>query len=71
MAMNVAVWLYTDLLQVLKGDCVSSVFSPDGALISAYAASHCGGLVVKGSFQKVSGQTFTDILKFCCDLNLD
>ena len=34
---------YTDLLQALKGERLSSVFSPDGTLISASAASHCGG----------------------------
>ena len=32
----------TDLLQALKGDRLSSVFSPDGTLISASAAPHCG-----------------------------
>ena len=26
----------------LKGECLSSVFSPDGTLISASAAPHCG-----------------------------
>ena len=31
------------LLQALKGEPLSSVFSPDGALISASAAPHCGG----------------------------
>ena len=36
------VWLYTDLLQALKGERLSSVFSPDGTLISASAAPHCG-----------------------------
>ena len=36
------VWLYTDLLQAWKGERLSSVFSPDGTLISAYAAPHCG-----------------------------
>ena len=35
------VWLYTDLLQGLKGERLSSVFSPDGTLISASAAPHC------------------------------
>ena len=34
---------YIDLLQVLKGERLSSVFSPDGTLISASAAPHCGG----------------------------
>ena len=34
--------LYTDLLQALKGERLSSVFSPDGTLISASAAPHCG-----------------------------
>ena len=36
------VWLHTDLLQALKGERSSSVFSPDGTLISASAALHCG-----------------------------
>ena len=36
-------WLYTDLLQALKGERLSSVFSPDGTLISASAAPHCRG----------------------------
>ena len=35
-------WLYTDQLQALKGERLSSVFSPDGTLISASAAPHCG-----------------------------
>ena len=35
-------WLYTDLLQAMKGERLSSVFSPDGTLISASAAPHCG-----------------------------
>ena len=33
--------IYTDLLQALKGVRLSSVFSPDGTLISASAAPHC------------------------------
>ena len=32
---------YTDLLQALKGDRLSSVLSSDGTLISASAAAHC------------------------------
>ncbi|WP_419612110.1 hypothetical protein, partial [Thiolapillus sp.] len=32
----------TDLLQALKEERLSSVFSPDGTLISASAAPHCG-----------------------------
>ena len=35
-------WLYTDLLQELKGECLSSVVSPDEILISLSAAPHCG-----------------------------
>ena len=35
---------YTDLLQALKGEHLNSVFSPDGTLISASAAPHCGVL---------------------------
>ena len=31
-----------DLLQTVKGERLSSVFSPDGTLISASAAPHCG-----------------------------
>ena len=42
-------WQYTDLLQALKGGRLSSVFSPDGTLISASAAPQCGG-----GLQKVS-----------------
>ena len=38
----------TDLLKALKGEHLSSVFSPDGTLISASAAPHCGA--VTGSF---------------------
>ena len=34
--------LYTDLLQAIKGERLSSVFSPDGTLIYASAAPHCG-----------------------------
>ena len=34
--------VYTDLLQAIKGERLSSVFSPDGTLISASAATHCG-----------------------------
>ena len=34
---------YTDLLQVLKGEPLSSVFSSDGTLFSASAAPHRGG----------------------------
>ena len=36
------VWLYTDPLQTLKGERLSSVFSPDETLISASAAPNCG-----------------------------
>ena len=32
------VWPYTDIFQALKGERVSSVFSPDETLISASAA---------------------------------
>ena len=35
-------WLYTDLLQALKGEPLSSVYSIDGSLISVSAAPHCG-----------------------------
>ena len=34
--------IYTDLIQALKGEHLSSVLSPDGTLISASAVSHCG-----------------------------
>ena len=30
------------MYQALKGECLSSLFSPDGTLISASAAPHCG-----------------------------
>ena len=33
---------YTDLLQALKGERLSTVFSPDGTLICAFAAPHLG-----------------------------
>ena len=36
--------MYTDLLQALKGEDLSSVLSPDGALISASAAPHYGDI---------------------------
>ena len=36
-------FLYTDLLQALKGERLSSVFSSDGAVISASTAPHYGG----------------------------
>ena len=35
-------WLDTNLLQALKGERLSSVFSPDGILIYVSAAPHCG-----------------------------
>ena len=35
-----SMYVYTDLLQALKGEVLSSVFSPDGTLTSASAASH-------------------------------
>ena len=41
--MYFCVWLYTDLLQALKGERLSSVFSLDGTLISEAAAPYCGG----------------------------
>ena len=34
--------IYTDLIQALKGEHLSSVLSPDGTLISASAAPHYG-----------------------------
>ena len=40
--MMMMIWLYTDLPQALKAERLSSVFSPDGTLISASAAPHCG-----------------------------
>ena len=49
------VWLYTDLLQALKGERLSSVFSPDGTLISASTAPYCGGRK-KNSSNKESGK---------------
>ena len=36
-------YIYSDLLQALKGEPLSSVFSSDGTLTSASAAPHCGG----------------------------
>ena len=46
------VWLYTDLLQALKGEHLNSVFSPDGTLISASAARHCSGKKKAGEEEK-------------------
>ena len=46
------VWLYTDLLQAIKGECLSSVFSPDGTLISASTAPQCRD---KGIRRKLQG----------------
>ena len=40
-----AVWLYTDLLQALKGERLSCVFSLEGTLIFASAAPHCGAIL--------------------------
>ena len=34
--------------RLLKGERLSSVFSPDGTLISASAAPHCGGIAIRG-----------------------
>ena len=42
MAVSAACMAIYDLLQALKGERLSSVFSPDGTLISASAAPHCG-----------------------------
>ena len=36
------VWLYTELLQAIKGEPISSLFSTDGTLISKCAATHFG-----------------------------
>ena len=43
--------ILTDLLQALKGECLSSVFSTDEALISASAAPHWKGMIAKFSSQ--------------------
>ena len=37
-----AVSVHTDLRKALKEECLCSVFSPDGTLISASAGPHCG-----------------------------
>ena len=39
----VPVWLYTDLLQALKGEPLNFVLSTEGTLISASTAPNCGG----------------------------
>ena len=39
--------LCTDPFQALKGERLSSVFSPAGTLISASAAPHCGVVKIK------------------------
>ena len=44
--------LYTDLLQAIKGERLSSVFSPDGTLIYASAAPHCGGVWEEGEVKR-------------------
>ena len=44
LVVSVACTDVSDLLQALKGERLSSVFSPDGTLISASAAPHCGDL---------------------------
>ena len=41
-----------DLFQALKGERLSSVFSPDGILISASAAPHCEAARVKDVLQQ-------------------
>ena len=41
-AVNMHAWQCTDRLQALKGKPLSSMFSTDGTLISAYAAPYCG-----------------------------
>ena len=40
---------YIDLLRAFKGERLNSVFSPDGTLISASAAPHCGVKYAKES----------------------
>ena len=44
------VWLYTEILYALKGERLTSVFSPDGTLISASAAPHCGVVVMSNEY---------------------
>ena len=52
--------IYTDLLQDLKGERLSSVFSPDGTLISASAAPHCGEWLPDQCKDKHEGSFFND-----------
>ena len=44
--------MYSYIKTVLKGERLSSVFSPDGTLISASAAPHCGVSKCKASLVK-------------------
>ena len=60
------------ILQALKGECLSSVFSPDGTLISASAAPHCGAVVRNHQYFHVHfpntsqfSYHFYEILKVC------
>ena len=48
-ASKLSMHAYTDLLQALNGEPFSSVFSTDGTLISAFAASHCGSVKCRHS----------------------
>ena len=51
---------YTDLLQALKGEPLSFVFSSDGTLISASAAPHCGEWLPDQCKDKHEGSFFND-----------
>ena len=54
-------YIYTDLLQAIKGEHLSSVFSPEGTSISASAAPHCGiqGTEIR-DFIRYNYLTFTE-----------
>ena len=56
-------WLYSDLLQALKGEPLSSGFSTDGSLISAPAIPHCraemeGGRETCSSWRQPTAMSF-------------
>ena len=56
---------YTDLLQVLKAEPLSSVFSTGGTLISASAAPHCRGIGSSLSNQLYFHQSMEILMQFC------
>ena len=51
---------YADLLLALKGKRLSFVFSPDGTLISASAAPHCGDKTLVTHLKIVAAAMFDE-----------